>query len=229
MLVERCEDAADRGVHRLHHAGVDRVGLRGAVLTGRLGSEGVGQLCGLLAAAVFLNQGLRGHQRCVHRIKGNVGQERLAGMLFNKGSRFLGQPGRQVLTVRAIVEPWVAVGRKIFLASIGAAPFDAAAVDIKAMVFRPGAFRAKVPLAGEEGGVAVGLEGFGERGVAGGQLAEIGGGPERPVGMAAEAAVAGRVVVCREGLAQELIRGAEVVGVAGAGGPLAGHHGGPRW
>ena len=228
MLVERCEDAADRGVHRLHHAGVDRVGLRGAVLARRLGGEGVSQPLSLLAAAVFLDQGLRGHQRCVHRIEGEIGQEGLAGMLFNKGSRFLGQPGREMLTVGAIVEPWVAVGRKIFLASIGAAPLDAAAVDIKAMVFRPGAFRAKVPLAGEKGGVAVGLEGFGECGVAGGKLAEVGGGPERPVGMAAEASVAGRLIVCWQVLPEKLIRGAEVVGVAGAGGPLAGHHGRPR-
>jgi hypothetical protein len=80
-----------------------------------------------------------------------------------------------------------------------------------------------MPLAGEEGGVTPGFERLGESCVRGCQFSKIRSGPQRAVFHLSEFPVFSRIMVFRQALAEKLVGRAKIIGVAGAGRPLAGH------
>ena len=160
---------------------------------------------------VFLFQLGPGHERRVNGVEREVDEE---GAVFVVGHEFAGLGGEPVFEVfagRAVGQAGVTVGGEVLFPAVGAALVDATKVVIKALIFGPPTRGAEVPFAGEERGIAGGFQGFGERGRVEGEAVGVVGGEERGVAFP------------RGGL-----RGADVVGDAGALGPLAGEDAGAR-
>ena len=160
---------------------------------------------------VFLLEIGARHEWRVDGVEREVGKERAVLVRGDKFSCLGGEAVGEVFAVGTVGKAGVVVGREIFFPAVGAAFVDAAEVVVEALVFRPPASGAEVPFAGEEGGVAGGLEGFRERGRGEGEAIGVGRGAKLgvafPVGW---------------------LRGADVVGDAGALGPLAGEDAGAR-
>ena len=112
---------------------------------------------------VLQPQILAGHQRGVDRVEGQIGKKRSVLVGFDELRRLGRQPVGQMLAVRAIGQPRIAVGREIPFPAIRAATVDAAHVDVEPLILRPPAFRSQMPLARKERGVTGGFHGFRQR------------------------------------------------------------------
>ena len=141
-------------------------------------------------------------------------------MLANKSGCFFGKTCGKMFSCRSVIKTGIAIGGKIFVATVGSATVASTFVDVKAVVFGPGTSGTKVPLAGKKRCVTVLLKRLSECGVVLCQLAEVGSGPERAFGLSPEVAVFARFVALRKPLPEKLVRPTEKVGIAGTGWPL---------
>ena len=158
VLFQAIEHLANGEIHRLHHAAVHGVLLHKPHAPVVLFSPLSLKATFLFACEIFVAQIGTRNQRRVHGVKRQVGQEGLVLVGSHELHRFAGEAIGQMLTIWAILEARIAVGRKIFFPAVRAAAVMAALVDVKALILRPEALVAEVPFAGEEGGVTIFLE-----------------------------------------------------------------------
>jgi hypothetical protein len=160
---------------------------------------------------VFLLQVGPRHERRVHGVEREIREERPILVRRDELHGLGGEPVGEVFAVGAVGEPRIAIGREVALAAIGTAAVVATEVVVEALILGPPALGAEVPLAGEERGVAGGLQRFCERGRI--ERQPVGVGRRQELGVA---------LPCLR------VRGADVVGDAGALRPLAGEDAGAR-
>jgi hypothetical protein len=208
-FVEFGEDFADGEVHGLDHSGVDGVFLDEADFAGVFFSPGGFEAEALAFLLIFLFQIGSRLQRGVDGVEGEVGEETTVFVGFDESASLRGEAIWQVLAFWAVGQAGVVIGDKVFAAPIRAAAIDAAEVVIEALIFWPETLGAEMPFASEEGGVTGGFHGLGQGGRVECEAVGVGGGEQRGVAFPFV-----------------WLGGTDVVGDAGAGGPLASHDAG---
>ena len=148
----------------------------------------------------------------MHGIKGKVGEEGFVLMLLDECASFRSESIRKVFALRAIGKLWITVGDEVFSGSVRPAPFPAAFVDIKTLVFGIKALGAEMPFPGEKGGIAVLLQCFGKGLLLQGKMLAI-------------ACREQRLIFCPVVLDIVGLGGAKPVGGIEAGGVFPGHDG----
>ena len=116
---------------------------------------------------VFLDEVRTADERGVDGVEGKVCEEGFVLVVCDEFGGFGGEAVGEVFSIWSVGEVRVAVGGELLFASPGATAFESAHVDVEAMIGGPGPFVAEMPLAREEGGVAVTVQRFGECGVVG--------------------------------------------------------------
>ena len=177
QFVEFGQHDSDGLVHGFDHTGIDGAVLDLADGQGAVDDKTVALVRALHGLLAILGPFLPGRlDGAVDRIEGEVGEERLVLVLLDEPGRFLAEPDGKRLAVGAVGEVRVFVGGEV--AALGAAGVPTADVQFEAVVGRPGALAAEVPLAGEEGPVAALAEGFGEGRLFVGQVVVVVGGQQ---------------------------------------------------
>ena len=156
--VELREDFADREVHGLDHASVNRVVLREADIALPFPSPFLCEAEARPLVFIFRFEIGARHERRVDGIERKVGEEGAVFVCRDERGGFGREAVREVFARRAVGQAGVVVGRKIFVAAVGSALVDTAEVVVETLIFRPPALGSEVPLASEEGGVAGGFQ-----------------------------------------------------------------------